>query len=181
MSRQKARKARFKLKDYNQTTEPVECVVLSPTAPVYTIGNWSPDAMTVPAPQPEANPVPWETPSLYSPRSPSAVYPVLPPPPYKKYRGSPPGGSSADYPLVRLRRWRRSPIPGLLGVFFVLVQLVLLARVGCLLFNVQSTAPWFTLLLAASNLFVSPMRWLVANINLRGSREHNCSSTWSFC
>jgi hypothetical protein len=48
----------------------------------------------------------------------------------------------------------------------VLVQLMLLVRVGCILFNVQSAAPWFTLLVAASSLLVSPMHWLVAKINL---------------
>jgi hypothetical protein len=49
---------------------------------------------------------------------------------------------------------------------FVLVQLVLLARVVCLLFGVQNTALWLTLLFAAGDLFLWPVRWLAENINL---------------
>lgn len=48
----------------------------------------------------------------------------------------------------------------------MLMQLVLLARVVCMLFNIQNTTLWLTLLFAASDLFVLPMRWLAANINL---------------
>ncbi|HLI71078.1 MAG TPA: hypothetical protein VKV19_15070 [Ktedonobacteraceae bacterium] len=168
------RKRQFKLLDYSQPTEPVESVGLPPTAPVYPGGGWSPDSATVPAPHPKTRPMSpgMMQPPPYMAPYPTAAYPVLPPPPYKKYRGTPPGGAAIDYPdypdypLVRLSRWRRSPLPGLVGAFFVLVQLMLLVRVGCILFNVQSAAPWFTLLVAASNLLVSPMHWLVAKINL---------------
>ncbi len=48
----------------------------------------------------------------------------------------------------------------------MLVQLALLARVVCMLFNVQNTTLWLTLLFAASDLFVQPMRWLAANVNI---------------
>jgi predicted transcriptional regulator len=48
----------------------------------------------------------------------------------------------------------------------VLIQLTLLARVVCMILNVQSTTTWLTLLYAASDLFVQPMRWLAANVNI---------------
>jgi len=57
-------------------------------------------------------------------------------------------------------------LPGLVRLFFVLVQLVLLARALCLLFGVQSTTLWLTLLFAAGDLFIQPAHWLAANINL---------------
>lgn len=35
-----------------------------------------------------------------------------------------------------------------------------------MLFNIQNTTLWLTLLFAAGDLFVEPIRWLAANINL---------------
>jgi hypothetical protein len=57
-------------------------------------------------------------------------------------------------------------VPGLVGLFLFVGQLVLLARVVCVLAGVRSAAPWVTLLFAASDLFVLPVRVLAANINL---------------
>jgi hypothetical protein len=65
-----------------------------------------------------------------------------------------------------VRHLRRSPIPGLVWFFLFLVQLVLVARIICVLFGVQTTTAWLTLLVAASDLCVLPVRWLAANINL---------------
>jgi hypothetical protein len=63
-------------------------------------------------------------------------------------------------------RKRRSPFPTLVGLCFVLVQVVLLARALCLLFSVQATSVWLALLFAASDLFVEPLRLLVAKLNI---------------
>jgi hypothetical protein len=57
-------------------------------------------------------------------------------------------------------------VPGLVGLFLFVGQMVLLARVVCVLAGVQNTAPWVTLLFATSDLFVLPVRVLAANINL---------------
>ena len=61
----------------------------------------------------------------------------------------------------------RSPIPGLVRAGLALVQVVLLARVGCLVLHVQETTPtpWLTWLFAASDQLVEPLRWLVETLN----------------
>lgn len=167
MGRQRSQNTPFKLGDYNEPTEPVERITLPPYVnPTYGASSFSPDALTVPAPQPDARPVPQDTvPAyLYPYHQQPAVYPVLPDAPLKGYRGSPPGGATR-YPQP-LRRRRRSVIPGLVGLFLLLVQLALLARVVCVLLGVQNTSPWLALLFAASDLFVQPVRLLAANINL---------------
>jgi hypothetical protein len=60
----------------------------------------------------------------------------------------------------------RSPIPGLVRAGFVLVQVVLLARMVCLVLNVQETTPWLVLLFSASDQLVGPIRWLAVTLNL---------------
>lgn len=157
------RKQRFGPEDYSDTTEPVARVVLPPpVVPTYA-GGAAPDAWTVPAPQPAVRPFPGEVAPDYPYAQPQAPYPVLPPP-LKRYRGQPPGGSPSVYRPAR--RLHRSPIPGLVRLAFFLIQLALLARVVCMFVNVQITSPWLALLFAASDLFVQPIRWLAANINL---------------
>ena len=154
----------FRPEDYNEPTEPLEALAL----PVYFPSSYgthdaSSAAPTVPATQPIVLPYVPQGQGAYA--SPQAEYPVLPPP-MKKNRGYPPGGSSSGYNPQPVRRQRRSMLPGLVRFCFVLVQLILLARVLCLLFEVQNTALWLTLLFAAGDLFVSPVRWLATNINL---------------
>lgn len=68
---------------------------------------------------------------------------------------------------------RRSPIPGLVRVGFALVQLVLLARVMCLVLNVQEITPWLALFFTVSDQLVEPIRWLAVTLNL--SRLANTS------
>lgn len=166
MGRQRSRNTPFKLSDYNEPTEPVESIMLPPYAnPTYGAAGLSPDALTIPAPQPDARPVPQDgLPAYPYPYYQPPAYPVLPEAPLRRYRGSPPGGAMRySQPL---RRRHRSIIPGLVGLFLLLVQLALLARVACILFSVQNTTPWLTLLFAASDLFVQPVRLLATNINL---------------
>jgi hypothetical protein len=167
MGRQQSQNTPFKLGDYNEPTEPVERIILPPYAnPTYGATGLSPDALTVPAPQPDERPVPqggrpaYPYPSHQEP----AVYPVLPEAPLKRYRGIPPGGAARYAQPVRRRR--RSMIPGLVGFFLLLVQLALLVRAVCILFGVQNTTSWLTLLFAASDLFLQPVRLLAANVNL---------------
>lgn len=157
------RKQRFGPKDYEVTTEPVERIVLPPPAAPTYAGDLSPNAWAVPAPQTATRPFPHEIAPTYPYAQPQAQYPVLPPP-LKKYRGQPPGGAPSLYQPAR--KFRRSPIPGLVRLAFWLIQLTLLARVLCMLVNVQLTSPWLALLFAASDFFVQPIRWLAANINL---------------
>lgn len=165
MSKKQAQNRPFQLSDYNEPTEPLDVSAL-PSYP----GPFSPPpeafsvAPTVQAPQP----YPQQPQAMYPYyQQPQAVYPVLPPSPIKKNRGQPPGGASSPYSApAPARRWRRSPLPGLVRFCFILVQLVLVIRVVCMLFDVQGTAPWFALLLATGDLLVQPISWVAANINL---------------
>lgn len=163
MWKQRSQNKPFGPKDYEMPTEPVERIVLpQPAVPTYAGGPY-PDAWTVPAPQTATRPFPSEMAPDYPYAQPQVPYPVLPPP-LKKYRGQPPGGAQPVYQPAR--KSRRSLIPGLVMLAFFLIQLALLARVLCMIVNVQLTSPWLILLFAASDLFVQPIRWLAANINL---------------
>lgn len=159
--------ARFKSDDYDAPTEPVEGVLWPPYANSPSAGG---DPFIIPAAQPDARPIPQDASPVYGyppQQAPQpAQYPVLPPPPLKNYYGQPPGGAAPLSQPVYPRRRHRSIIPGLVGLFFLLVQLTLLVRVVCMLFNVQNTTLWLTLLFATSDLFVQPARWLAANINV---------------
>lgn len=166
MGKHRTRNKPFKPSDYNDPTEPLEPVFLPSYAANPAPGGTFAGAATVPAAQPYAQPFPAEIQPAYPYPQPSAqaAYPVLPPAPQQKYYGSPPGGAPATYQPGRTRR-HHSPLPGLVGLFFLLVQLVLLARGVFMLLNVQNTTLWLTLLFAAGDLFVQPIRWLAANVN----------------
>lgn len=169
MGKKSARQKAFTPADYDQPTEPVERLILPPTAPM---GGWYAENQNVPSPQAETCPYPpgYAPVYPYDPyvQQPSALpdYPVLPPAPYKQYRGQPPGGATPTYQPLFLRRRHRSPVPGLVGVCLMLVQLVLLARVICMLFGLAATTFWLNLLFVTSDVFVEPLRWLAANFNL---------------
>lgn len=159
----------FQPDDYNETTEPLEASGFPVYAgAAYPAQQGFPAAETVPAAQPGVSLPPTEAlPAYPYYQQPQAAYPVLPPSPLKKYRGHPPGGSPPVYDRQPARhRRRRSPLPGLVKLCFLLVQLTLLVRVLCLLFGVQNSALWFVLLSAAGDLFVQPILWLATNINL---------------
>lgn len=161
MSKKQSQNTAFGVGDYDQPTEPLEEIVLpQQAAPTYTVEGSYPDSLTVPSTQK----IQFAYPSYQAPSSP--VYPVLPPPPLKKYRGYPPGGSPPISQPARVAKRHWSPLPGLVGLFFVLVQLLLLARVLLMLFSVAATALWLNLLVLTSDWFVGPFRWLAANINL---------------
>lgn len=152
MSRRQSQYTPFKPEDYNQPTEPLDQVPLPPfMGPAPGVSSGVP---TAPASQEPAYPYHQQP----------AAYPVLPQTPLKRYRGTPPGGATRYARPVR--SLRRSAIPGLVGLFLLVVQLALLARVLCVLFGVQNTTSWLTLLFAASDLFVLPVRVLATDINL---------------
>lgn len=171
MGRQRTQYTRFKASDYDAPTEPVECAVIPPYMYPYAgVGGPSPDIFPIPAAQPDERPNPQGAspvyPYPYYQPAQNAAYPMLPPSPLRDPYGQPPGGASSFARPQRAQRRHRSFIPGLVGVLFLLVQLALLARVVCMLFSIQNTTLWLTLFFAASDLFVLPMRWLAANINL---------------
>lgn len=165
MWKRPAKDSVFRPEDYDQPTQPLEKIVFPGRSTSNNLADKFPSgARPEPAsgqngsPQPQASfPVnPYQ----------SKVYPVLPSMPVRRPYGQPPTRVlPAAYRPARLRKVRRNPLPGLLGLFFVLVQLVLLGRVVCLLLGAKATAPWLALLFAASDLFVWPARWLAAHIN----------------
>lgn len=142
--------------EHDQPTEPMMPVVIAPFAPTQVNG----------AAQPQ-------------------LYPYLPPDPVKKQKQSghrPAGGAAAllpvstlpaapvkqEYPVLPPRpakqvQARQSPIPAFVGLFFVVVQLLLLERFMLKLLNVTGNAKWLSIVYAVSDLFVFPFRLLLQN------------------
>jgi len=146
----------FKADDYNQPTEPLEQTYLPSYMTAPGVAGVPPETLTTPMSE--------DRPAGYPYQQSPAVYPLLPQAPFKRYRGVPPGGATRASRSAR--RIRRSPIPGLVRFFLFLVQLVLVVRIVCVVFGVQTTTAWLTLLVATSDLCILPVRWLAANINL---------------
>jgi hypothetical protein len=107
-------------------------------------------------------------------------YPLLPPAPDANHNGRPPGGAAPSgngSGLAALPGWpvtpdglmapvqpRRSPVPTAVGVCFVVVQVLLLARVLLLLFNVNNIAVWVRVFYNLSSIFIWPFRLLLDHI-----------------
>lgn len=160
MGRQQSQNDPFGLNDYDQPTEPMERIVF----PVQTRPGYPPDNSQPPAPFAPASTYPYP-PQENWPAFPYAApqYPILPAAPGGTYSGES-GKASPSYKAQRTRRYRRSPVPGLVGLLFVLAQAVLLGRVLCLFFSVNPTSPWLGLLFTVSDFLVWPASRLAANI-----------------
>ncbi len=167
MGKQQSQQKPFGPEDYNEPTEPFPINPV-PYYPQSSVNDPFHQAPTAAASPPEVQPYIGRTEPIYPyHQPPQNAYPVLPPLQRKKQRGSPPGGAPRfSDPVPVARRRRRSPWPGLVRFGFVLVQLILLARVLCLLFAVQNTSVWLTLLSATGDLLVQPVRLLAENINV---------------
>ncbi len=157
--------------EHDQPTEPALPVVLPPVSP--TIPNGVPTIANeyIPAPQPHDHPFPYQdVPYGNSPYAASAtpVYPVLPPTPYNGNDRRPPGGAVPGYPVgsdtargnanTPTSRARRSSLPLLVGIFFVLVQLLLLTRFVLILLAFPASTTWVGTIYAFSSIFVLPFR-----------------------
>lgn len=96
------------------------------------------------------------------------VYPVLPPSPLRSSNARPAGGAPRSGAGAQIQPVypRRSSIPLVVGVFFVAVQFVLLARVILLLFGVSGSTIWVELVYALSSLFALPFRLLLEHVSL---------------
>ncbi len=114
-----------------------------------------------------------------------ARYPHLPPAQVKKngHGGQrPPGGAPPSpispssvatpvYPVLPARPAKqaqpdRSRIPTLVGTFFVIVQLLLLARFLLKLLSIAGNTGWVSIVYTVSGLFVFPFRLLLQNMSL---------------
>lgn len=142
--------------EHNQPTEPMMPVVIAPFAPTQINGTVQPPAYPYlpPAPvkkkkQDGYRPAGGAAPSSPAPTFPaSPVYPVLPVKPAKQAQR------------------KQNPIPALVGLFFVAVQLLLLVRFMLKLLNVSGNAKWLSLVYEISDLFVFPFRLLLQNTAL---------------
>ena len=142
--------------EHNQPTEPMMPVVIAPFAPTQINGTAQSPAYPYlpPAPvkkkkQDRYRPAGGAAPSSPAPTFPaSPVYPVLPVKPAKQAQR------------------KQNPIPALVGLFFVGVQLLLLVRFMLKLLNVSGNAKWLSLVYEISGLFVFPFRLLLQNTAL---------------
>ncbi len=159
MRRQQPQDSSFEeIDEHDQPTEPLMPVVIAPFAPTQVNGSTQP---------------------------PAYPYPYLPPAPVKKKKHDgqrPAGGAAASplpptssaypvYPVLPARpakeaQPRQSPLPALVGVFFVGVQLLLLVRFMLKLLSVSGNAKWLSLVYDVSDFFVLPFRLLLQNTAL---------------
>jgi len=154
--------------EHNQPTEPMPHIIPSPFSPG--------DDAQIPVPQPYERPFPRQDGSKNTipgvdNRPPGASsYPYLPPPAGMRMPGRPPGGSTTAWPggsAAPLQvRTRRNPLPIFVGMFFIAVQLLLLARFVLKLIRWPGSTTWAGLIYSVSNVFVMPFRLLLQNIAL---------------
>ncbi|MBV9230566.1 MAG: hypothetical protein JOZ18_14750, partial [Chloroflexi bacterium] len=100
------------------------------------------------------------------------TYPYLPPRPTIQKGGRPAGGMPPTQPVptsepARPARVRRSAIPVLVGLFFVVVQCLLLMRFILRIVNLVTNQSWFSIVYALSEVFVLPFRALWQQVPLQ--------------
>ena len=151
--------------EHNQPTEPMPRIVppsSSPAAPT--------DAIDIPVPQPYERPFPNAFPGSANRPPETFAYPYLPPAPGVGKQDRPPGGAIPTSPDNAFRsRPRRSPLPILVGIFFIAVQLLLIVRLVLKIIGKPDNAAWVDIIYNTSNAFILPFRSLLQNIALPGS------------
>jgi hypothetical protein len=174
MRRQQSQRHSDEMDEHDQPTEPMPAVPQVGGA----YGVAGSDGADIPIPQPYERPFPYQDVPYSAPASPSAagqqpvyqLYPLTPPDPSYGYGERPPRGVVPGYPAAagwdarRARaRTRPSSIPVLVGLFFVLVQLLLLARFILILLALPASTSWAGIIYALSSTFVLPFRLLQQN------------------
>lgn len=160
---------------HDAPTEPMMPVVPSPFAVTVPNGVPTMDGQGIPVPTPHERPFPYQDVQQNGASPGYPVYPMLPPAPKNEKGGKrPPGGATPAYPVYPGEankpaaqagaQHRSSLVPHLVGVFFVLVQLLLLVRFVLRLLNFSGSTTWVGILYAVSGLFVLPFRLLLQNI-----------------
>ncbi|HEX6483665.1 MAG TPA: hypothetical protein VF043_32875 [Ktedonobacteraceae bacterium] len=176
MGRKQPQDKRFEeFDEHNQPTEPMSQVILTPfSSPIH-----GPGGSTVPVAQPDERAFPppgghgFLAPGSRNRSRISPAYPFLPTTPGYGYNGRPPGGAYPEQPAdigqsakKRRTKPRRSSFPALVGLFFVLVQLLLLVRVVLQLLGQPGSIVWVGLVYNISSVFVSPLRLLLRNVHV---------------
>ncbi len=152
--------------EHDAPTEPMMPVVLSPTSPIRV------DDKRIPVPQPYEQPFPQQhvrdaSSMAGDKRQPAVpVYPYLPLAPPVGRGGRPAGGAVPVRPGKASHRKQpgRSALPGLVGLFFVCVQFLLLVNVVLQLLGLPGTLLWVNIIDYVSAVFVLPVRLLLQNV-----------------
>ena len=161
-------------------TEPMMPIFPPTSHSAATVPNGEPtvEGYDIPMPTPHERPFPYQHVPQAGPAasgsSQTPVYPVLPAAPQHVRKGKrPAGGAVPNYPVgaatpATKTRYRQRPSawPTVVGVFFVLVQLLLLVRFVLRLLNVSGSILWVGLIYATSGAFVFPFRLLFQNMNI---------------
>lgn len=176
MRGQRSQEHRFEhMDDFEQPTEPMSQVFLSPySAPTYH-ARTPVDQQGVPTPQlderpfPQSGAVPVEV--FNRPLGTPPVYPVLPTAPPERHRGRPPGGAPPSIlpgksEAFAPRKPRRSSIPIWVGLFFVAVELFLLLRLVIQLTGLTDNSAWVGLVNTISTVFLLPFLLLLENVKI---------------
>jgi len=125
-----------------------------------------------PPPQPQAYPSPHPyVPGLQTQQAPgnNAVYPYLPPAPARpRGKGGRIGNTVPVQPARQgnAARTRRSPIPRLVGLCFVVIQLLLLAHFVLKLINVPADVFWAGVVYETGDIFLLPFQFITQKIPL---------------
>lgn len=176
MSGQRSQEKRFeKMDDFEQPTEPMSQVFLSPFfAPTHQTGV-PVDQKGIPAPQLDERPFPKSGIApidVYNyPQGTPPVYPVLPPAPLESRNGRPPGGAQPHIDPGKAktfapRKPRNSSFPALVGLFFVAVELFLLLRLVFVLGGLTDSNGWVGLVNTISTVFLLPFMLLLENVKI---------------
>jgi hypothetical protein len=160
--------------EFEEPTESMSQVYL----PTYSTPTFQAGALTdrndVPAPQMDERPFPKSSahPVEIS-RSPATlpVYQVLPPTSPEGHNSRSPGGVTPyvhpGKPDAFVRhKTRRNPFPALVGLFFLVVELVLLLRLLFLLFGAQTSNVWVAFVYTVSTFFLLPFFLILENVKI---------------
>lgn len=125
-----------------------------------------------PPPQPQAYPSPHPyVPGLQTQQSPgnNAVYPYFPPAPARPGgKGGRIGNTVPVQPArqVKAARTRHSAIPMLVGLCFVIIQLLLLAHFILKLINVPADGFWASVVYQTGDIFLWPIQLITRQVTL---------------
>lgn len=148
--------------EHDLPTEPIRYMEPAPFTPTLP----PPNDATIPVPQPQPS-IPGN-PAQQTPRN-NGVYPYLPATPVMPdRRGERIGDTVPVRPARRARanRTRRSPIPALVGLCFVCIQLLLLAHFVLRLVNVSASVSWAGAVYQTGDIFLWPLRLITQQVTL---------------
>lgn len=171
--------------EHDMPTEPIPYEPVSPSAPTISEGAGLPTDEAIPVPQPLEQPFPRQ----YVPIMPAqaglptapggGVYPVLPAGPIrqqpqkgKRSTGGTVGGEKGqpqppvDAQAMLATRSRRSSVPALVKLFFVVVRLLLAVYFVLTVLQRPGDVLWVEIVYALSPLFIWPVQALIGLIHL---------------